>query len=210
MEHRKKRFLCSFGWTIKKKGFLISLFGILFLLYVFHAPLLTSMANFLIVNNSLQRSDVIIVLSGGAGSRVPAGVKLFKEGYADKLIVVGGLIEWKMDEAEIMKNHAENLGVASSDIIVVKQGESTYAQARKLADLMRQKGFVSAILVTSDFHSRRSKYIFRKTFLAKNLNVKVYSIPSPGLDPSTWWTDSSSAEAILFEYMKLIWYFVGY
>ncbi len=196
---------------MKKRIFLIALFGVLVALFLLRRPLLTAIAEFLIVPDRPRKADVIIVLSGDAsGGRVVKGVELFKKGYAKKIIMSGGKLQWNTYEPEIMKNHAIHLGMAEGNIVIITQGGSTNNQATKLTLFMQEHGLRSALLVTSDFHSRRARYIFKKKFLKEGLDLQICTSHSKEFNPSEWWTNTNSAETVFYEYTKLIWYLLRY
>src|SRR5579864_5511732 len=64
------------------------LFGLT--IYVFRTPLLQSIATNLIVEDPLQKSEAMFVLSGGAYDRGNEAGRLFKLGYANRIICTGG------------------------------------------------------------------------------------------------------------------------
>lgn len=184
---------------------------LLLLILLFHSMILTQIANYLMAKDPIEKADIILVLSGDAsGGRTAQGVELFKQGYADRVVMIGGMIMWNTYEPDIMKKHAVYLGVPGEKILVVNQGESTVAQAKKMIDEMKINGFKSAIVVTSDFHTRRTRYIFRKLFSPSNLNVTVIPTTSIYYNSSDWWNNSQSAEIVFFEYTKLFYYLLRY
>lgn len=196
---------------MRKSRFLFFGAGFFLLLAILHTPLLTFMGNFLIITDPLEKKDIIIVLSGSStGHRVAKGVELYKKGYAYKIIMIGTEIQWNTYEQEIMKDHAVDLGVPESDVEAVNQGQSTYAQAKKMVEVMKNKGYKSAIVVTSDYHTRRTEYIFDKIFLPASVNVIVSPSPSGRFDAEEWWKNADYAKTVFYEYTKLLWYWVRY
>jgi uncharacterized SAM-binding protein YcdF (DUF218 family) len=121
--------------------------------------LFINLGDFLMVNETPVKSDVIIVLAGDDGPRTAYGIALYQEGYADKLLFSGCVAS----TAEMM-NQADELGVPSGDIIVEDQSESTYDNAVNSRALLLEYGYKSAIVVTSDYHMKRSSLVFKKAF----------------------------------------------
>jgi uncharacterized SAM-binding protein YcdF (DUF218 family) len=109
-----------------------------------------------------------------------------------------------------MKEHAMALGLKGPDILVVNQGKSTYAQAEKMLEVMENNNFKSAIVVTSDFHTRRTKYIFKKIFSRNKFDVIVSANHSKRFNPSHWWKNAEHAKILFYEYTKLAWYWFRY
>src|SRR5437870_1290699 len=56
-------------------------------LILFRDPLLTSLANYLIVSDPLEKADVIAVLSGTATTRCPKAAELFLNGWAERIVM---------------------------------------------------------------------------------------------------------------------------
>ncbi|MGB9858618.1 MAG: YdcF family protein, partial [Moorellaceae bacterium] len=122
---------------------------------------LCSVARWLVVeDNALQPADVIIVLSGEQGERVETAVKLYKQGFAPRLLMTGGPVEWNVAAADIMAWQAESLGVPPQDIVLERRASSTYENAVYTLEILKQKGWRSAIVVTSPYHLRRTRFIF--------------------------------------------------
>lgn len=123
---------------------------------------LLGMARWLVVeDNALQSADVIIVLSGEQGERVETAVKLYKQGFAPRLLMTGGPVEWNVAAADIMAWQAESLGVPPQDIVLERRASSTYENAVYTLEILKQKGWRSAMwlprLVTSGAQGSSSR-----------------------------------------------------
>jgi uncharacterized SAM-binding protein YcdF (DUF218 family) len=196
---------------MKRIGILIGVVCIFLVFFIFRSFLLIFLANFLVIEDPLKKADIIIVLSGDlTGERVSHAVELFKKRYANKIIMIGDKIQWNTSEPEIMKKHAIHLGISEKDIMVVNQGKSTYAQAKKLLEVMKENNFKSAIVVTSNYHTKRTKYVFRKIFSPSKLTVIVLPSSSNRFNSLNWWKTSEQAEVLFHEYTKLLWYWLRY
>ena len=196
---------------MKKRKIAIVIACALIIAVVFHAPLLRYLGNSLIIDDPLEKKDIIVVLSGSeTGERVIKGVELYKKNFSTKIIMIGSKIQWNTYEHKIMKDHAIHLGVPEHAVEAVEQGHSTYAQAKKLAGIMRNEGYKSAIVVTSDYHTKRTKFIFNKLFLPSGLNFIVCPSPSERFKVKEWWKSSDYAKIVFYEYTKLLWYWVRY
>ena len=65
---------------------------------LFIMMIVKSAGNFLVVDEKPEKSDVIIVLSGGEG-RLEKGVTLFKEGFAPYLLLSNGSVDQLYERA---------------------------------------------------------------------------------------------------------------
>jgi len=161
------------------------------------------MENFLVVNEEPKPADVIIVLGGGHGERVDLGVRLYHLGYANKILLTGGSTGCETTEAQLMQGQALSSGVPKDDILLEEQARSTYENAKYSFEIMRSKKFRSAILVTSAYHTRRASMIFNRLF--EGIELTVCSVPNNLRNTNKWWQDSRRAEAVVYEYLKLVW-----
>ena len=152
-----------------------------------------NMWNYLIVNENPKPADVIIVLVGDTG-RIQEGVRLYQLGYANKILItaVG---------AGKIAEQAQSLGVARGDIIWEEKAWTTFGEAKYSSAVMRAKGFKSAIIVTSPYHTRRASIIFGQLFKAWNLTT--CSVPYDSSASSNWWENPQTATAVISEYLKL-------
>src|SRR5690554_3466884 len=73
-----------------------------FVLFLFHQPILTHMANSLIVSDALEKADGIAVLSGDVTSRCRVAAELFLRGWAPRVLVTKS---YYPDEAEALKRY---------------------------------------------------------------------------------------------------------
>jgi uncharacterized SAM-binding protein YcdF (DUF218 family) len=102
--------------------------------------------------------------------RVEKAVKLYKQGKAKKIIFTGGFKTRKdLSEAKYMAKLAIRAGVPKKDIILEKKSNYTIDNAKYSSEIMKKKGFGSAIIVTSPTHMPRTKLIFRTVMRGKNL-----------------------------------------
>ena len=68
----------------------------------------------------------------------------------------------KIAEAKAMKNYAISKGIASSTIICENKSKDTIGNAYFVRLILKDKNMFQITVVTSDYHMRRTKYIFNK------------------------------------------------
>ena len=174
-----------------------------------------NLGKFLVQSDKLEKADAIAVFSGDSGPRTERAVELLKEGYADYLILSGGKVYDDVTMAELMKNHAIKLGVDESKILIDDEASTTNENAEFTRDIIEENNFKSVIVVTSDYHTRRSKLAMEKSLeniLIDGEKVSVTVTPSKEEKFTTkWWTSGDSVLMVISEYLKLMGYWVkGY
>ncbi|MTV48360.1 YdcF family protein [Heliobacillus mobilis] len=168
--------------------------------------LLSFAGDFLVVAEEPKIADAIIVLSGDDGGRTERAVELYRQGYAPYLILSGGRIYQETTMAELMMQHALKLGVPKEAIVLENKSSSTYQNAVHSKEIMEKYKFKSAIVVSSNYHMRRTRVVFEQVFQGTG-NVFAY-VPSADQDynPARWWEKNRSIMVTITEYIKLIGY----
>lgn len=172
-----------------------------------------NLGSFLIVNDELHKADAIVVFSGDNGPRTEKGVELLKEGLGDYLILSGGIVYDDVTMAELMKNHAMKLGISEEKILIDDKASTTHENAEFTKEIIEENNFKSIIVVTSEYHSRRSKAAMEKALkntLIDGEKVKVMiSHSTEEKFSSRWWTSGNSILIVISEYLKLIGYWLN-
>ncbi len=173
---------------------------------------LQKMADLLMVQDQLARSDLIIVLGGDTnGERVREGVKLFKQGYAERLLMSGGPVTYKLTNAQVMKQQAVALGVPPAAIVVQDQSKSTREDALFCRPIAIKLSAKNVILVTSPFHTRRASMVFKKVFSPDRIKVRIDGAAESDSNPIYWWKRHEDTADVIWEYCALVMYlFNGY
>ncbi len=181
------------------------LLGIVFLNRFFF---LTKLNDFLVLDQQVTKSDVIIVLSGGnQNKRVLHGVNLLKQGYGDTLLMTGGPGgPLRKSCPEIMLKQAVLLGINANSIFLEEEATTTLENAKYSLAIMKEKGYRSAIVVTSAVHTRRSNIIFEQFFDESGISFVTSGAPAT-FYADRWWEDDLKVQTVAVEYMKLIWYY---
>jgi uncharacterized SAM-binding protein YcdF (DUF218 family) len=79
---------------------------------------------------------------------------------------------------------------------------STQAEAEYVGRYLKGKGMHSILLVTSNYHTHRAAYLFRKE--NPGLNVTVIAAADPDFSPNSWWTYRQAQKTFLLEWMKTV------
>lgn len=174
------------------------------LLILFHAPVLAALGNFLVQASPPQKADVIVVLAGdGYGRRILAGAELVRQGYAPKALISGPSGNYGNYECDLAIPFAVKAGYPESYFLHFEHGaRSTEEEARLVTQKLHSMGVRQAMLVTSNFHTRRAGRIFRKA--APDIEFFVVSAPDEYFKPDSWWRDREARKIFLYEWMKTV------
>ncbi|HEY7624547.1 MAG TPA: YdcF family protein [Candidatus Limnocylindria bacterium] len=166
--------------------------------------LLVAIGHYLDVSDPLAKADAIVAISGDTGARTDSAVALWKQGYAPLLIFSGGSSDpASVASAELMKRTAVTAGVPATAIIVEGASATTEENARRVAEVMSDRGLHSAILVTSPYHQRRAAILFEREFDRASLVFRNHPADDPDWDATLWWTREPSRSLTLVELAKL-------
>lgn len=183
------------------------LFGVLVgvaLLLLLEVGGLVAIGHLLAVTDPLEHSDVIVAVSGDEGLRMETAVELWRLGYAPYLLFSGASLDpASVSSAEIMKRQAIELGVPASAILVEPNSETTEQNALFVARVMQERGFRTAILVTSPYHQRRASILFARSFAPAGLTFRNHPADDPTWDEDRWWMYPRSRTITVIELAKL-------
>jgi uncharacterized SAM-binding protein YcdF (DUF218 family) len=172
--------------------------------------LLTALGAALIIADPLQKTDAIVVLSGGGLSRLEEAAKLFEEKNSEWVILTEtgkSSTEFGL-YSELDRIEAIRLGIPPNQIIITEQHvEDTGDEARVVRKLAQSRGFHSLTVVTDPFHSLRTRLIFREGFKDSDIKVYVRPVRDHWYRSTNWWLSRQGWEATLSEYVRLFYYF---
>ncbi|MBI5037428.1 MAG: YdcF family protein [Candidatus Kerfeldbacteria bacterium] len=152
----------------------VTLAGLLVVLCAMYTPLNQWLAQPLVRDEVPRKSDVIIVLGGGViveteslpygpQERVYRGMELWRERFGSVLILTGGLVDTTdLRESRIMRAFAEQHGQPHDTIVEEIDARDTHENAVNSKRIMEKRGWNTALVVTSYFHTRRACAVFEK------------------------------------------------
>ena len=162
----------------------------------------------LITDDPLHPAGAILVLAGESreGDRVRHAVQLFKRGLAPLLVLSGTPMGFRTHEADVMRRHAEFLGVPSTRILTVKQnGDSTKEEAGVVVPILKRRGLKEVILVTSNYHTARAKRIFEGAAGRSGPHFLASPVDDGLFEPEGWWMRRRYAKTFVYEAIKTVW-----
>jgi uncharacterized SAM-binding protein YcdF (DUF218 family) len=163
-------------------------------------------AGSMLVRDAPKPADVIVVLGGGEDdSRYWHAVELMKAGFGNLIIldVLASRVKYGRPEVELATDFVARTLPNRARVCPVMV-DSTLGETRFVAQCLEPLHVHSVLLVTSDFHTRRSFSIFTKTL--PTYQWSIAAARQPGQFGTKWWTDREWAQTFLQEWERLIWW----
>lgn len=134
-----------------------------------------------------RKADAIIAISGGdTESRTFEAVRLYKAGWADRLIFSGAALDSNSpSNASAMRRQAIEAGVPSNVISVEELARDTTENAYRTRQLAAEEGLKRVIVVTSAYHQRRANLEFTRVF--SDTQIVNHPVPNDRQWSSAWW-----------------------
>jgi uncharacterized SAM-binding protein YcdF (DUF218 family) len=192
------------GGIITRLIFLLFVAALLIVLYLVRHPLLRFAANEWIVEDVPAHCDAMIVLSDDdyAADRVNRAAQLYRSQAAPIVVASGRMLRPYAGIGELMQHDLVERGVPQTAIIVFKHtADNTREEAEALRSLVQDRGWKRVLVVTSNFHTRRARYIFSRVLASTQ--VFVASAPDTGFDPNSWWEHRYGVKMFFYEIMSI-------
>jgi uncharacterized SAM-binding protein YcdF (DUF218 family)/glycosyltransferase involved in cell wall biosynthesis len=204
----KNRFNSYFDFQLKlKKITIVIIFSFLIIVYT---PLLWFLGEQLIVKDTPQVSDAIVVFSGDGDvdyrnlsyqDRALDAVKFYRTGYAKKIFLSSGR-EQAISDVKMIKLYLVDQGVPESLIYTLDNyPSSTYENVKMVSEDLIKNNINSIVFLTAPYHSRRATMIWRK-------NVKNIKITSPAIQKfkaeQAWNISFHDMKIIIYEYTAIV------
>ncbi len=174
-------------------------------LYLVRHPISRFVAESWIIEDSLEKADALMVLSGDNfyGDRATRAAELFREGKAPVVVASGRRLRPNAGVAELTEHDLVERGVPKEKILrFAHDADSTREEAEALAKLARTKKWRKVIVVTSNYHTRRARYIFRRVF-PPDTETRVASARDGEFDPERWWEKRVSTKELMREFAAM-------
>ncbi len=174
--------------------------GVVFLTSDFWAP---GLATFLIRTDPLDAADVIVVLAGdGSGRRVEEGLRLLQAGLAPRMLVNGSYSLYESSECELGRDFAIARGGSPEAVeAFCMEADSTQEESRIVDQELRSRRVQHAIIVTSDFHTRRASRIF-DDWTSGDIRYSFAASSTKDFHPNSWWRTRPGREIVVIEWIK--------
>ena len=142
------------------------------------------------------KSDVIVLFKGKGSDREKEALLLLGEGYSPYLII----------PAQQFPQYFINRGRNKRNSIFPPYYEQTHLEVLIAERLMKEKGFKSAIFVSSPYHMRRIRLMTEKIFGKELSNIVFVPTRFEASRPSLVRRTLSNCSNAVSEYAKILWF----
>jgi uncharacterized SAM-binding protein YcdF (DUF218 family) len=166
----------------------------------------------LVVEDPLQKSSAIAVLSGGMPSRALEAAGVYKQGYAKEVWLTyttepGASLEALsipfVGEESYDKQILMREGVPESAIRVLDPPIlDTADEMKTIGEAVRKENPRVVIIVTSKVHTRRVKALWRRLSTQAGVAV-IHGVSDDSRDPVHWWRNTRDALDVVREVLGL-------
>jgi len=196
----------------QRGGTLLYLLGLLFfallclVIYWARHPILRYAAESWVVDEPAEHADALLLLGDDNfyADRATRAAELFRKGAAPIIVASGRRLRPSAGIVELEEHDLIERGVPRERILRFPQdADSTLEEAAALGQFSVDHHFRSVIVVTSNYHTRRARYIFEKE-LPKRIAVSVASAHDGDFDPEHWWEHRKSQKLFLQEWEAML------
>jgi uncharacterized SAM-binding protein YcdF (DUF218 family) len=171
--------------------------GVYFLRY----PLLRFAGNFWVVDQTPDSADVIVMLSDDNyfADRANRAAELYKAGHAQHIVASGVYLRPYATISELEQHDLTDRGVPATAIVrFPHHAHNTREECMALNPLLVSHAWKRVLLVTSNYHTRRSQYICEREF-PQGTFLHVIAAPDSDYSPDSWWKSRESMKIFFHE-----------
>ncbi len=182
----------------------------------FAPRLLGAAGRFLVVADTLEVCDGIVVLSGEVPFRQIEAARLFHRGLAPRIVLTREVEPARRrklrelglgppERRELARLILERLGVPQGAIASLSHpARNTVDELAAVHRFAVKEGLQRIIIVSSPDHMRRIRLIWRQG-AGSGLDARLHPAPEEdGFDPDRWWTSRTGARYLAYEYFSML------
>lgn len=187
-------------------------------IYLLRYSIMRGVGNFLVQEDTPQKAEAMFILSGQADERMDYALYIDKEmGLAPRIMTLGAgisptLIAMNMalNDAEVGRGALIRGGIDSMRIEALPIGTSTFEESEEILGFSQVRGYKKIIILSSKFHTRRVRSVFKKKFRKAGIEVVVLGAEPKDYELDKWWEDETALLFVNNEYVKLLYYAFRY
>jgi len=146
-----------------------------------------------------RNADGIVVLTGGS-SRVSDAVELLAAGYGQRLLISG--VHRTNGARDISRSVPESRDWFGCCVDLDRSAVDTRSNASETKRWVRERGFRSLIVVTSNYHMPRA--IAEMSHAMPGVDLIPFAVIGDKWRDEPWWTSGATLRLLLSEYAKYL------
>jgi len=187
-------------WKREHGGIVTNLVALLFVLalcalvYFARHPIMRFLAESWVVDEPAAHADAIVVLGDDNfyADRATHAAELYRQGVAPEVVASGRRLRPAAGVSELIEHDLVERGVPKEKIVkFTHDDDNTIEEAEAVAKLAKDHHWNILVIVTSNYHTRRVRFICGKVFPA-GIKVSVASARDGDFDPERWWEKRNS------------------
>lgn len=158
-------------------------------IYLFRHPILRAAGGFWVVNDAPAPADAILVLGDDnyVADRAARAAELYRGRWAPLVVGSGRYLRPYASIAQLMQRDLTERGVPAKAVVAFAQhATNTREEAQELRKLALERHWRHVLVVTSNYHTRRARYIFRRVW-PPDYEFRVIAANDVSYDPAKWW-----------------------
>jgi uncharacterized SAM-binding protein YcdF (DUF218 family) len=199
---------------ISGRGYLLATACAVFILLLLVIYAFLHAGAWLVSEDPLEKSQAVLVLSGGLPDRALAAAQIYRNGYAKEVWLTQPLQPGAaMKELQLPYAGEEEYsrmvliakGVPPEAIHILKPRIlNTADELQAVAAALDEQPGRTAIVVTSKSHTRRVQALWKQISTGHRGRLIVRAAPDDYFDASHWWRTTSDALNVVREYLGLL------
>src|SRR5882757_5765575 len=146
-----------------------------------------------------RNADGIVVLTGGS-SRVSDAMELLAAGYGKRLLISG--VHPTNDASDISRSLPDSQRLMGCCVDLDRSAVNTRSNAAETRRWVRERGFRSLIVVTSNYHMPRA--IVELSHAMPEVTLIPFAVVGDKWRDEPWWTSGATFRLLLSEYVKYV------
>ncbi len=146
-----------------------------------------------------RNADGIVVLTGGS-SRVSDAMELLAGGYGKRLLISG--VHPTSAASDISRTLPDNQSLLGCCVDLDYSAINTRSNAAETKRWVRERGFKSLIVVTSNYHMPRA--IAEMSHAMPDVTLIPFAVVGDKWRDEPWWTSGATFRLLLSEYAKYV------
>jgi uncharacterized SAM-binding protein YcdF (DUF218 family) len=200
------------GQGSERGGILVNLVILVFIVvlcavaYFARHPMMRFLAEEWVVDEPAAHADAIVLLGDDNfyADRATHAAELWRQGVAPIIVASGRRLRPDAGLSELMEHDLIERGVPKDKIMRLTQdADNTIEEARVVGKLAQERHWKSMVIVTSNYHTRRTRYIYEK-LTPTGIAVTVASAHDGDFDPERWWEKRKSIKLFTREIAGMV------